>query len=170
MLMKSGLAIMNKIFQQLSLLMVLIVLTVFPGQVFAVTCSIVSTSTVAFGTYDVFNATPNDTTGTITMICDTAETPVAIKLDKGTCAPDILNRQMCSVASGTKTINYNLYRSAADRNAGTPVWGDGTQGSVNNVSIGTSNTDITIYGRIPAGEDAWVASDYKSTIIATANW
>jgi spore coat protein U-like protein len=74
------------------------------------------------------------------------------------------------LASGPGTLNYNLYASAAYSN----IWGDGS-GATSVVSdskfiaVGTTTTDYTVYGRIPAGQDA-AAGTYVDTIVVTLNY
>ena len=70
------------------------------------------------------------------------------------------------MASGSNTLNYNLYRDAAR----TTIWGDGSGGtSFFQVSVlpllPTSGT-VTVYGRIPALQDAHTGS-YSDSIVAT---
>jgi spore coat protein U-like protein len=63
-----------------------------------------------------------------------------------------------------------LYTTAAYSN----VWGDGSGSTtlVNGgalLSIGTNETDYTVYGRIPAGQDS-AAGIFMDTIVVTLNY
>jgi spore coat protein U-like protein len=122
----------------------------------------ISTNPVAFGNYNVFTVTPDDANGRVTYRCNASE-DVTVTLSTGT-SGTFTPRQM---ASGAERLNYNLYRDAAR----TILWGDGTGGtqfySRNNVP--NMNINVTIFGRIQAGEDA-AAGSYSDTVVATINW
>ena len=66
---------------------------------------------------------------------------------------------------GTETLDYNLYQDSTR----TVIWGDGTGGSQTFVQpdprLGV-NIDVTVYGRIPAGQDV-SSGAYSSTVTAT---
>jgi spore coat protein U-like protein len=72
--------------------------------------------------------------------------------------------------NGTSPLSYNLYMSAAYSN----VWGDGSGSTtlINGgalLSVGTTVTDCTVYGRIPAGQDS-AAGSFLDTIVVTLNY
>jgi spore coat protein U-like protein len=124
----------------------------------------VSTTSVSFGTYDVFNASAVNSTGTVTVRCGSAVRNLSVALSRGQ-SGTYVNR---SLVKGAETLNYNLYRDAAC----TTVWGDGSAGTQmyldpdppNNIDV-----VLTIYGRIPALQDV-SAGAYGDTITATINW
>ena len=122
----------------------------------------VNTTAVNFGTYNVFTATPEDATGRVRVRCTgTAPPSVTVHLDKGG-APSFTPRQM---RKGTETLDYNLYQDSTR----TVIWGDGTGGSQTFVLPNpprNTNIDVTVYGRIPAGQDA-SSGTYTSTVTAT---
>jgi spore coat protein U-like protein len=129
----------------------------------APSCTI-SVLSVAFGNYNVFTATPLDSTGRVTYRCNAAAANISISLGKGA-SPTFNPRTMTK--SG-EALNYNLYRNAARTN----IWGDGTGGT----SVYTranppnnNNVNVTIYGRIPAGQDV-SAGAYSDTVLATINF
>jgi spore coat protein U-like protein len=130
------------------------------SHVEAAACTVSSTG-VSFGTYDVFSGSSLDSTGTISFSCDKKQ-DVEIWLStggSGTFSP----RRM----SGPDSLDYNLYLDAARTN----IWGDDTFGSVytqNNVPKNTS-INVTVYGRIPAGQDV-SAGSYTDTVTLTINW
>src|SRR5256885_7799224 len=71
----------------------------------AATCT-VSATPVAFGSYNVFNTTPLDATGTVTVHCTgLGELSYNIKLSTGL-SGSYAPRQM---ANGANRLNYNLY-------------------------------------------------------------
>lgn len=117
----------------------------------------VSTTSTAFGSYDVLLATPTDTTGNVRVTCGgllfyNYTVLVAICPGYGS---NINPRTMHL----TDLLNYYLYADAAR----TTVWGDGTSGtSTQTVNITgwlwTQTTrDLPVYGRIPASQNVSIA-------------
>jgi len=126
-------------------------------------CSLTST-TVLFGSYDIFSSTPLDTLGQIIFRCANNDHNISISLDKGG-APTFDPRRLLN---GANTLNYNLYLDAAR----TTIWGDGTGGTQNLfVQNPANNRDISIplYGRIPAGQST-SAGNYSNTLTVTINF
>ena len=127
-------------------------------------CSLTST-TIVFGSYDIFSSTPLDSLGQVIFRCSNNDHNVSISLDKGG-APTFNPRRLLN---GTSTLNYNLYLDAAR----TIIWGDGS-GGTQNFFIGNpqpNNQDIRVplFGRIPAGQGASVGN-YGDTVTATINF
>ena len=123
----------------------------------------ISTTPVSFGTYNVFSSTPLDSTGSVTFNCDNRAN-ITITLNNGG-ATTFNPRRMLK---GSEALNYNLYRDAA----GTSIWGDGTGGTQVYSDPRTprnQNVTLTIYGRIPAGQDVSVGT-YRNTVTATINF
>jgi spore coat protein U-like protein len=125
----------------------------------------VSATGVAFGSYDVFVATPRDSTGTVTVRCDQAPpADVVVAIGPSGTSGGFIPRQMRS-ASSPDRLNYNLFTNAGR----STVWGDGAAGTstvlLKNV---TRNRPVvtTIYGRIPPGQDVSVGS-YSDTLTVT---
>jgi spore coat protein U-like protein len=124
---------------------------------------------VNFGLYNPLTPTANVANGTVTMTC----TVLVGLFENWTLALSTGNsgnfstRQMLN---GASPLSYNLYTSAAYSN----VWGDGS-GSTTLVgggallSIGTTVTPYTVYGRIPAGQDS-AAGSFMDTIVVTLNY
>ena len=121
-------------------------------------------TSVAFGTYNVFTTTADDSTGTITYRCNSTAANISIALSDGsssTFSPRTLRK-------GSEVLQYNLYRNAAR----TTIWGDGTGGtSVYSLANppNNSNVNLTIYGRIPAQQDV-SAGNYSDTVSAVINF
>ena len=65
------------------------------------------------------------------------------------------------MTSGAHTLNYNLYTT----NTRTTVWGDSTAGT-SKVNANGTIVAKTVYGRIPALQNAFVGS-YSDTITVT---
>lgn len=126
----------------------------------AVSCN-VSATPVSFGSYNVFNATPLDATGTITVQCTGGIQSVSynIKLSTGL-SGSYAPRQM---ANGANRLNYNLYTDATRL----PVWGNGSAGTlfVSN-STGGVTVNHTVYGRVPALQNVAVGN-YSDNITVT---
>ena len=79
----------------------------------AVACSFTAVSGVNFGAYNVFNAAPTLSNGSLTYDCTgvgAAGAPVGISLNRGTHSPIFPNRNM---ANGAQLLGYNLYLDAA---------------------------------------------------------
>jgi spore coat protein U-like protein len=127
-------------------------------------CSLTSTS-VAFGTYDIFSATPLDTLGQIIFRCSNNDHNVSISLDKGGASTFNPRRML----NGASTLNYNLYLDAAR----TMIWGDGTGGTQNffipNPQPNNTDIGVPIYGRVPAGQGSSVGN-YSNTLTVTINF
>ncbi len=119
---------------------------------------------VSFGTYDVFSGSPLDSTGSVTYNCISVLGTITINLSRGG-APTFTPRQMFR---SSETLNYNLYLNAAR----TTIWGDGTSGTSHYGPVTPpllTNVTVTIYGRIPGGQDV-SAGTYSDTVVATINF
>lgn len=128
------------------------------------TCTITTRTNVAFGTYNVYGATPLDTTGQVRIRCNAAANPVTVDLSRGN-APSFTPRYMLN---GAQQLTYNLYTDALR----SIIWGDGTNGSSHYGPTNppnNSNVNLTIYARIPAGQDVGTGS-YTDSITATVNF
>ena len=133
------------------------------GRSDAATCNVESTS-VAFGTYNVFATAPVESTGAVLLNCNGGAKNVRVSISRGqsgSYAPRALRR-------ATESLGYNLFLDASR----STVWGDGTGGSsaylVGNPP-NNKNTDITIYGRIFAGQDI-SAGAYSDSVAVTIDF
>ncbi|MDQ3565221.1 MAG: spore coat U domain-containing protein [Pseudomonadota bacterium] len=125
-----------------------------------------SATPVSFGSYNVFNATPLDATGTITVRCTGLVGLLVsynIKLSAGL-SGSYAPRQM---ASGANRLNYNLYTAATRLT----VWGDGSAGTSfvsNTITLLLLGVTVnhTVYGRVPALQNVAVGS-YSDNITVT---
>jgi spore coat protein U-like protein len=141
----------------------------------AVSCSVSVSTPVAFSQYDVYNPTSVDAAGVAQVTCTRLSPPnqrvnYSLALSPGFSGSYVPSRQM---ASGANRINYNLHVDAARLQ----IWGNGTGGS-NIVSGATArltrrvpsdSVTHTIYGRVPAGQDAAVGA-YSDTITLTVTY
>lgn len=129
-----------------------------PGRVEAA-CSITTTG-VSFGTYDVFDTSPVDSTGSVRYQCSGSTGTFTISLGTGSGS----TFQPRTMGSGPNRLSYNLYLDAAR----TSIWGDATGGTswfMASVASGKPVT-LTVFGRIPPGQDV-AAGSYTDTIIVT---
>jgi spore coat protein U-like protein len=129
----------------------------------AIAACTIDTTPVNFGNYDVFSSTATDSTGSVQYRCGNFDFNIQITLDKGG-APTFNPRRMLN---GSQALNYNLYLNAAR----TIIWGDGTGGTQTyfNANPPRRLVTVTIYGRIPAGQDVRVGT-YSNTVTATINF
>jgi spore coat protein U-like protein len=130
----------------------------------------VSTTSVSFGSYDVFSTTATDSTGTLSYRC-TGNTPLLqITLTTGSSAtfnPRTLSNGR-NGRNGPDPLTYNLYTDAAR----TSIWGDGTGSTSSYRQFAPPNgktVTVTVYGRIPAAQDV-SAGSYADTITAIINF
>ena len=129
----------------------------------APSCTI-SAGSVAFGSYDVFASSANDSTGTVTITCNGAAHDIVVSLSTG--ASGAYNPR--TMTRGGETLSYNLYRDAAR----TSIWGDGTGGTSTYTNANPANNmaiNITVYGRVPANQDV-SAGAYSDTVSAVINF
>jgi spore coat protein U-like protein len=127
----------------------------------------VSITSINFGSYDVFAASPTDSVGTITISCTDgppgvfANVSIGISMNSG-----ILNPRRMKRAGGTDVLDYNLFTTSTRAT----IWGDGTSGTstmttASRVRSGRPAT-MNVYGRIPAGRNVSVGS-YSDTLVVT---
>ncbi|HET9393308.1 MAG TPA: spore coat U domain-containing protein [Candidatus Rubrimentiphilum sp.] len=123
-----------------------------------------SSPTLDFGTYNPIttNATASlDSSTTITVNC-AIDSNVRLGFDLGTnasgghCGP---SPQRCMV-NGSSYLNYNIYASGSDRSADTPWTSPVTE------TVTGGRATISIYGRVPGGQDA-VVGVYTDSVVAT---
>jgi spore coat protein U-like protein len=120
----------------------------------------VSTSGLNFGTYDVFSSLNDDITATINVNCP-ADTAYSIWLSSG--SGSFSSR---ALTNGPQLLFYNLYLDPTHLT----IWGDGSAGTATFSGTGTgSNVATPVYGRIPAGQNAWVGS-YTDVVTITVNF
>ena len=140
-----------------------------------VSCSVAATG-VSFGAYDISLATPDDSTGDVTVTCTYVPpggaTGVNIQASLSTGVSGSYSpRQM---AFGPARLNYNLYRDAAR----TSIWGNGLSGTGiaadsftvgPGVGNGTRIAQFPVYGRVPALQPVAMGG-YSDTIVVTVTF
>jgi len=130
---------------------------------FAVSATVSANCTIAAGAlaftpYDpvVANATANlDQTSTITVACTKGSTGV-VSLDNGVNASGTIRR----MKAGTNFLTYEMYSDSGR----TTVWN--ATNTVSYTALTKATTGVTLYGRVPAGQDVPVGS-YTDSVVAT---
>jgi spore coat protein U-like protein len=126
------------------------------------TCTI-STTSVAFGIYDVFTTTDLASTGSVTYYCRHRPANITVWLGKGLYGLTNNPRQM---ASGTNRLNYNLFLDANH----TQIWGDPSPYRYGPITPpNRTYVTLTVYGLIPAGQDV-PAGTYTDSATVTINF
>jgi len=133
----------------------------------ACSCS-VSLTSIAFGSYNPYSVSPTDTVGTVSISCsspDPANSTMSIALGPGRSGN--VNARM--MQSGGHPLYYNLYSNAAR----TVIWGDDSGGgesvAANFPAASRGSVRLSIYGRIPAQQNAWVGV-YQDTVTVTVSY
>ena len=122
----------------------------------------ISTTPVAFGSYNAVNSTDLPSTGSVHYWCSGYVGTRTVYLSRGL-APSNNPRQM---AFGTNRLSYNLYLDAAH----SQIWGDPNPYSYRvNTTANSPDVTLTIYGLIPQGQDV-AAGNYTDNITATINF
>ncbi|MBP7571220.1 MAG: spore coat protein U domain-containing protein [Acidobacteria bacterium] len=127
-------------------------------------CSISTQGGVSFGTYDVFDAAPLDSTGSIAYRCGNKDKDIRITLGRGA-SPTYRPR---TLVNGSERLAYNLFMDAA----ATSIWGDDTEGTSSYFIHNPRNNvwlTLTIYARVPPGQDV-AAGSYSDTITVDINF
>jgi spore coat protein U-like protein len=130
-------------------------------------CS-VSLTSIAFGSYNPYSPSPTDTVGTLSVFCsspDPSGSTMSIALSPGGSG----NANARMMQSGTHPLYYNLYSNAAR----TAIWGDDSGGgesvATNFPASSRSAVKLSIYGRIPAQQNAWVGV-YHDVVTVTVSY
>lgn len=128
------------------------------------TCS-VTAGNLAFGDIDPLTlaTTPVDATSTIDVTC-TNGTAYDVGLDAGTTGATVDARQMTD--GSTNTLDYSLFSdSTRSTNWGDTIDTDTVAGTGN----GTAQT-LTVYGRVPSGQNTVKAGAYTDTVTVTLTY
>ena len=125
------------------------------------TCTVASSSAVAFGTSGLLNSNA-DNTGTLGVQCSNT-TPYVVALDAG--AGTGATTTVRKLTNGAATVNYALYRDSAR----TLIWGN-TSGT--DTLAGTGNGSVqslTVYGRVPV-QSTPAPGSYADTVNVTVTY
>ena len=128
------------------------------------TCTL-TTSPVAFGTYDPASGTDDTATGTVTVTC-TSGTGYTVSLDAGaneTTPNDITTRRM--KANTSDYLPYKLYQDSGL----TTEWGD-TGGAILTGQTGNGSAQaIDVYGVVVKNQYV-AAGSYVDTVVVTVTY
>jgi spore coat protein U-like protein len=120
-------------------------------------CRNISVTPLAFGTYNVYNAAPADSAGTITYRCNNNLSPT-VTIDLGLAFAG--GRRRMTRSGGGDWLSYDIFADAAR----TVVW------SSTPVAVPTgNNVTVPYYARAFALQDVSVGS-YTDTLIVTFNF
>ena len=123
----------------------------------APSCKNISITPLAFGNYDVYNAVPADSAGTITYTCPPPTTPT-VTIDAGLAFAN--GRRRMTLSTGTDWLSYDVFVDAAR----TTIW------AATPVSVAAGNAvSVPYYARVFAQQDASVGS-YSDTLVVTFNF
>lgn len=108
-------------------------------------CS-VTTTPVAFGSFDPASSTPVDSHGLVSFSCGGTTRSVRVEIGAG----GSHNLQRREMINGSWRLAYNLYLDPARQ----VIWGDGSQGSqiLRSSSQPSRTVQVPIYGRIVPGQ------------------
>jgi spore coat protein U-like protein len=150
------------------LLIALLILAGAVAQAGNAVCT-VSTSGVAFGSFNPLPGLSADTNGTIAVTCtgavsDTATYTIAITSGLGSFSA----RKMLA---GGGSLTYNLYKDSGC----TQVWGDGTGSSStvsDSVTLTSSSltTNYVVYSRIAGGQRMTKSNVYSDSLLVTVTY
>jgi spore coat protein U-like protein len=141
----------------------LVLLAAIPAR--ALTCTAVSTTSVAFGAYDGRAGGPVDGQGGVDVTCD-ASVAFDIALNPGLHSSTFAPRRM-GHATKSYLLDYNLFLDPAR----TQVWGDGTNATFTQSGHGNGAAqNYTIYGRIPGLQTGVGVGDYSDSVTVTVTY
>ncbi|KRC81574.1 spore coat U domain-containing protein [Sphingomonas sp. Root241] len=128
----------------------------------------VTASGVSFGNYNVVNASPTDSTGTVRVQCTLLVALAgSFTVDLSTGSSGTYAQR--TLRNGPSVLDYNLYTDVAR----TQIWGNGSGGSFritrNFTALLSVDQTMTVYGRIRAGQNV-PAGSYSDTIIVTVTY
>ena len=142
----------------------------------AQTCTVSTTSALAFGPYDPIAASALLGTGSVSIKCTKGSSAITIDLGAGAHASGS-QRRMLGGTSGD-FLNYNVTQPATTTPwtscAGSTVWGSTVGGSVYTPSGVTWSAiaaqAFTVCGSVPAAQNVSADGSYTDTVVVTVNF
>ena len=140
----------------------------------AAVCRMLSGGSLAFGSYDLLARAPRDSQTSVSISCETtgsAQTVlVSLRVDQGLNGSSIASRRMLHTSGTGDALAYGLFRDPARSS----VWGvsdgiDTMTAALSVPSLGAAVASFTIYGRIPAAQNARVGN-YSDAVQITINY
>ena len=133
----------------------------------AAAACVVTAPSLSFGFYDGLSGAPATTSGNAVVTCNDSPPPtVTMEIGPSAVSGGFFPRQMRH-DTGSDRLAYNFYVDPG----GAAVFGDGTGGTQIRSDRVFRNKPwtVTIYGRIPAGQDV-SAGSYSDTLTLTINF
>lgn len=130
-------------------------------------CSIIAND-LDFGVNDGAIAANIDATSTLVANC-TNGTPYSIGLNNGIGAGATASVRKMTNSADSSTVNYSLFTDAGR----STVWDNnctalpGTAASCSNGTGTGANQTVTVYGRVPGGQNNVTVGSYVDTVVAT---
>jgi spore coat protein U-like protein len=136
-------------------------------------CRVVAAPTLAFGTYDpavTHATTPKDAQSSISVRCVkgmTADVALGEGAHAGTGSTCAAPARRMLDATSTELLAYDIYQ---DSNR-TSVWGCATANDRGfTAAASTTDTVLDTYGRIPAGQNVGLGTDFRDTVVVTVTF
>jgi spore coat protein U-like protein len=126
-------------------------------------CNFTSSNTMDFLSYDTIAAGALGGTVGVTVRC-TKGASVSIGIDTGAHAGAVVGSTR-AMANGANSLGYDFYQNATY----TTLWTTSGLGLYSYVAADNSPATVTIYGRVPAGQDV-PAGTYQDTVQVTVNY
>lgn len=124
-----------------------------------------ATNPLSFGTVNVLTANV-DTTTSLGLNC-TLGAPWTIRMNGGTVANSVSARRMGPGGVAPGVINYQLRHGSANG----ALWGDGTSGTTVLTGTGSgSSQTVTVYGRIPGGQQPPPVGTYSDVVTVSVEY
>ena len=130
----------------------------------------VNTSSMSFGSYDVFSNPPLDSAGTVSVNCTKDVVKANVTLSASPTS-GIFNPRRMKRSGGSDLLDYNIFLDVSRA----VIFGNGTGGtSIINLKRPTGKPapwfeNINIYGRIFPGQNVSVGS-YSDILTVTVDW
>ena len=137
-----------------------------PMSAQAASCSFTTVIGVSFGTYHVFDGSPVDSTGSITLYCSGVQPTDLFTIEIG--GGNSSNPASRYLLNGAVQLGYNLYLDPSR----SVIWGNGAGGTsvLGPVSLDDQTpTTWTVYGRIPAMQNV-SAGSYSDSVMVTVQF
>lgn len=133
-------------------------------------CS-VSSPGLAFGSYQPFIPSALTSNASVSIACTgiVGGGSYSLALGPTVVGPgDRISTRYLANPSGGDLMAFNVYTNATF----STIWGDSTGGSMlgGNIAAGDSNQLLTVYGRIPAGQNTLKTGSFSGTMTVTLTY
>ncbi len=131
----------------------------------------VGAATLGFGAYDpvVANRTANDDVAqTMVVTCTKGATGITLGMgaspNNANCPGGGATARCMKDGTNANYLNYQLYSDSGRSSVWTTAITESVTGGI------TTPTNVSVYGRVPSGQDASVGTGYTDAITATVNF